>query len=574
MLMQIENPTENEYIERFNKKIFEYNQLRKRSLPNDLVYLQRLQEINHMHMQINRLLIDAPRKEKAKYEGIRYFKGIGDELSIFSLPTSNGLLADNKLTIVLANPKGLPSIEEWKKATSFNQHSKQSDSILEDFEKIHEFNKLKAAHPSNASKLKYFYALNSFKNDILDKICSELTDEITIQNFRSLLQRVNHEILETQKAIPNLRNRHEFAESVMEISLYKELSKLSVDKIAEIVNILRSRTKIAPGSPTKKEIEKLLPSLVNFDMENLGGSNNINWKITDRNTRMSLVIQLGPPTQNQLLIHQLEHSSVNDYLSTPFFSSQLSETAIHNLVLTDLCSRGDLRSLRENTSATDSEDLILSSAISRLNQLTTISQGFLSENVAHHDIKLKNFLIDSAGNIVITDKKSFAKIDPNGNISMRSLETTSEFAPPEFRARDTKESANAEAFMTYQLGLAIYDYVVLPEVSDDLTITPWYSKSPLDFTNPIFTSERGQKIKKLIEKMTDPDPGKRAKLEDIRSELKPFLADSEKKQQLIEAKELWKKANSMLEEANIYGYLTTINELSLPAKEARNERGW
>ena len=66
--------------------------------------------------------------------------------------------------------------------------------------------------------------------------------------------------------------------------------------------------------------------------------------------------------------------------------------------------------------------------------------------------------------------------------------------------------------MTYQLGLALYDYLVLPELSSDRTATPWCMTNPLDFTNPVFQSVDGKNIKVLITKMTDPDPGKRPSL--------------------------------------------------------------
>ena len=106
---------------------------------------------------------------------------------------------------------------------------------------------------------------------------------------------------------------------------------------------------------------------------------------------------------------------------------------------------------------------------------------------------------------------------------MKGLVTTVPYSPPEFRQRDNKVKLNAAAFMTYQLGVALYEYLVLPKVIDSPAVTPWYYQSPLDFTNPIFASEAGEKIQTLIKQMTDPDPGKRPSLSLVKRELNHVL---------------------------------------------------
>ena len=165
--------------------------------------------------------------------------------------------------------------------------------------------------------------------------------------------------------------------------------------------------------------------------------------------------------------------------------------------------------------------------MTRLEQLASICEELSNQNIAHPDIKLTNFLTDSDGNIIIADKKLFISIDVKGNIHSGEISTSKILAPPEYRNGSKDKEINASAFMTYQLGLALYDYLVLPELSSDRTATPWCMTNPLDFTNPVFQSVDGKNIKVLITKMTDPDPGKRPSLSEVKGELKHLLNPSE-----------------------------------------------
>lgn len=128
-------------------------------------------------------------------------------------------------------------------------------------------------------------------------------------------------------------------------------------------------------------------------------------------------------------------------------------------------------------------------------------------HIANTDIKLTNYILDSDGKIVIADKKAFFEIDDSGNLKDKMM--TPLYAPPECRKH---QGINAEACMVYQLGLAYYEYLILPEGET-------WSDSPLDFTYTFFSSEAGKQAQQLITQMTEPDPNKRPTLDEVQTQL-------------------------------------------------------
>lgn len=539
MLNPIDNTFNDEYISKFNKKIKIYNKkpyfwtgfnfLNKEQKDEEYVLtkLHLLYEINHMHMRIKKLYIDSDAPNQSKYAGIINFMGVGTELTKFNLPCVEGLFADNILTSILNDQSILSEI------------NKSGDDDIQSG--ILRSNKI-----NNLDNKEYLYALKPFKQTLLNKLTDESKDHASIKSFRKILRKVNHEITITEEQIERLKNRNIFSTEVMETPLYKKLSQLNNDKMQELINNLHQRHNLHLYEKTNNgrfnetdkntnndELKTLLPELAANNPTFIGGGNNINLKISNPD----LVLQLGTPEKNQGLINRLEQSCVNDYLSPSFFLSTLHNDFGTNLVLTKLYEKGDLRAEREELSPAEAPQ-IEQHATSRINQLTSICQKLLQENVAHSDIKLANFLIDDDGNIIIADKKSLIEIDSDGNIPKRGLNTTAEFAPPEYKTENTE--MNAEAFMVYQLGLALYDEIVLPKVSSEPNDKPWYS-DPLNFDVSIFNSSNLE-IKELIISMTDKDPNNRPSLLNVQKKLAQVFPSDEFKQkyriELENAKEI------------------------------------
>lgn len=521
MLPTIDNSSQDKHIGALNDKIARFNKA-KELTQSKKELLQLLNEINHMHMAIKKLYLDKKlRLDSDTCSSISNFPGVGYELQELELLNVQGVAAENIFTKELKGALRLPTAQQWGRIK--NQHTK---SVLGDLTRIDDLLSRMTSPPSEQQANELLYALKNFKNIILDKLSYELTNDTDRKYFTLLLQAVNNEIETISPLIPSEMKRNDQIEKVAKTSLIKELSKLDSDAMDELTLMLKNQNAINPGPPTKEDISTILPCIGTYDIKKLGGTNNTNWKISDPEIGIDLIIQIGEPSPNQKLIEGLEHSSVNEYLATPFFTSLHTDESPFNLVVTELYTGGDLRHEREEKQDATPED-ILNNATSRIQDLTSFCQSSLQNHSLHPDIKLTNFLINGEGNVVITDKKTFTAIDEAGNVPIREIATTREYAPPEMKNEALKK-LNAEAFMCYQLGLALYDYILLPEEPKDTTEKCWSEEIPLKFTNPIFNTEKGTCLKNLITRMLDPNPLERPSLNEVQTQLQQIDPKSPK----------------------------------------------
>lgn len=286
-----------------------------------------------------------------------------------------------------------------------------------------------------------------------------------------------------------------------------------------LTGMFRNRDALDPGPPKKEDMIGLLPSLGGLEVSKLGGSNFINWRITDGETGFDVVLQAGVFI-NQTLIEKLSESQVAENLTTPFYVSTPSVDSPITLVLTEMCVGGDLRSMREQKLSNASDEEILNSAGLIFFELLHLCKSALGEKIAYPDIKLTNFLVGHDGKTRIGDKKSFFKVDEVGKIYRKSgLFTTTPYAPPEYFSSPGDDGFLAEQFMVYQLGLALYEYIVIPGYPENLDEKAWCEK-PLDFSFPIFNTQKGMMLKELIAGMTNKSPDERPTLESVQETFK------------------------------------------------------
>lgn len=507
----------NQDITKLNQKIRTYNECK--NIRKKFILLQ---EINHMHMKIKCLLTDLPYAEARHYDGIANFSGVGAALEELGYPFMNGALADNMLTSKGSNKEfGLPERYYWVKKFMNNPEKMQQAAVSKGMLSLMTMKSKLAPQTFPEGHKRYLHALQSFRQELLTKLL-ELDDETlgsknkVIRDFSEMLSQVNGEIVTTQDRLKNhLKDKQDVANNVSITNICKELSLLKPQDMGDLTAILRQRTL---NQAHKEQIEALLPSLRGFTLTSLGGANQRNWKVSN-DEGVALVFQVGSPSQNQALVNQLEHVATNDYLSTTFFSSAFVKDTPFYLVVTDLCS-GDLRHERENKFDPNDPEGTLLSAVSTFKELTSICQKLSEQGVAHIDIKLTNFLSNKEGRIVVADKKSIIKTDTQGNLVSPegTIDTTASYAPPEWQL-ESKEALNAESFMTYQLGLALYDYLVLP--SKESVDKPGHLIVDLD--NPIFNSPNGRKLKELIVTMTDPLPSNRPRLAVVTAKLHEYF---------------------------------------------------
>ena len=518
MLPQINNHNEFEDIARLNSKIGAYNGLLNAEPIKKEQCMQLLNEINSMHMDIKKKMIDNSHMSPS-YEGIRDFPGIGGQLELLNEPAISGIAADQFLSQELASNDGLLSVQDWESEIGvgswFTWPTEEETAIVPELEQLNQMKSTLPVEPTNTEAANYFYSLKAFKNKLMGKLCNELDNKKDIKNFNWLLNSVNSEIETVKNFLPDVQAKDAAIATVAKTNLAQELSELGSQNMNDLTMMLANRNAINPGPPTKENIAAIIPSINDYDIVKLGGGNNVNWKITNPASGVELVIQVGEPAENQMTIGQLEQSSLNTSLSSSFYSSSPSGDCPYNLVLTELCVGGDLRSQRENDLADAPENDILRSATMKFKQLTNISKVLLEQNVIHPDIKLTNFLSDGAGNIIIADKKALTNIDSDGNVAVRGLVTTVLYSPPEYQQRNGPPNMDAESFMTYQLGLALYDYLVVPDISQDPAVTAWCEENPLNFDAPIFQSVNGAALKNLITQMVDPNPDHRPSVAEV-----------------------------------------------------------
>lgn len=526
MLDLIDNPYQNASIAALNKHIEQYRKLLKQKKHThkaiqDLLF--QLYLINHLHESIKRKFIDnSYTEERLHYLTIVDFTGIYNELAALGYPPCQGLVAERLLSHTLQQEYTLPTIQEWRsitKSSFFTSPSKSTHNISKALKVVDKRVSLLSSPPTTKQAQQYLLALEHLKEQLIHELTQDVNATETMR-FQKLLYGVNNEIT---KLLPNLAlhisQKEQAISDMAHSNFYWELIKLPLEKQEKLALFLKSPNAINPGPPTRDEINQLLPVLKNFDFKKLGGANNANWKISNSETGENLVFQVGTPSDNQEIQQRLTFSEANEYLAINYYSTLPTSNSPYSITITQFCSGGDLKHERQVHFVESMHDEILQSSGARLSAVTDLCHKMLQQNVMHPDIKLTNFLIDKDNRVTVTDKKTLANVNADGTVNSQDIITTSYIEPPEFNAKPRAKQLNAESFMTYQLGLAFYDYLVLPKIPKDPYAKAWTEIRPLAFDAPIFQTEQGQKYQSLISKMIDDNPENRPSLKAISQEL-------------------------------------------------------
>lgn len=282
---------------------------------------------------------------------------------------------------------------------------------------------------------------------------------------------------------------------------------------------LRSQEPITPESPARALITQRFHGLEQFEISRLGGSNNFNWKLSNEEKAEQLVIRLEESMADWTFLNALSQTPVNEYLSNDFVTIYPTADIPYTMIVSEFAEGGDLYNARKkNLSQADFNTLTLE-ATDKIGQITSFCQEMQRAGGMHSDIKLTNFLLRRDGRVIVADKKGLLKTTDKKLISNDIPITTKVYAPPEYLVEGLpKTPIDPEEFMTYQIGLALYDYLIMPEISETPSVKLWSEHHPLDFDKPYFKSEHGMKMRDLISKMTYPTPP-RAKLTEVQQEL-------------------------------------------------------
>lgn len=255
-----------------------------------------------------------------------------------------------------------------------------------------------------------------------------------------------------------------------------------------------------------------------FSLEFLGGNNNKNWKITNRESQARYTLRIERPEYyfdydlrhrvktNPNLQRYLAHEF--DFYPTDEIAHRGSESE-YNLSITEFCSQGDVLSYRRSINESRSREEQVKAAIDMTRQIADFAGELQRDHLFYMDIKPENFLLRDNGEVFTADLKSIINTQ-NTQIITNLIVTTQENAPPEYPLARSYESA---PFMTYQLGVLLYLLMVGPDAETKRDILNRLTEhQPLDFNLPVFTVRGGDTIVDLIRAATLPNPLERISL--------------------------------------------------------------
>lgn len=305
-------------------------------------------------------------------------------------------------------------------------------------------------------------------------------------------------------SIPELQEQYQENASVA-IALRRGLRKLNPKESAEIALLFKT----ANADVLKHKLGELCPELPNYKIELLGGSNNTNWLFTDESTQEIFCIRVEWPS-NQAIVKELRQTPLSRFLSKDYEDFVSSGDSTFVTVVTPYAAQGNLRSFRENNNGFFDERGLIRQAVAHIGQILDFCQVCNEFNIVDFDIKLSNFLLDAQGRVFIADHKGLWKTNREGKISKSLIITTPTYKPPEHSNRKLND-LDGEKIMTYQLGLALYEYLVVPEHPENIAQS-WNLN--LDFDKPIFNTPEGLLAKEFIERATASDPATRIGLQE------------------------------------------------------------
>ncbi|CDZ76948.1 Protein kinase domain protein [Legionella massiliensis] len=514
MLVSVQNPRSDPRIEKLNIKIQMYNEISE-DLPYEKKLTQKallLEEINYMANFFKNKIKDSKMSAHTVFGlyGLYEFPGISREIaSLSGIDTA----AYNSEIQLIQLSKAREKIEDVFEAIQRRGPYTKDDTFNEVFNAFETLSLQKLdADGSQAQQEAYYYNLIKFKEFLLNKLAFETPEPSSnTEHFQKMLASVNYELQACILSIPHLKR--EYTEQ-----LYSEETLMTLSSKIEsftLVQLRQANALLRSNPPTEENISELRQLLFadspHIQLTRLGGANNANWKISDELTGREYLLRAADPVPNQAALRQLSLGPMQQFFAKDYLSTipELAENPC-SISISEFIPDGDLYTQRSNMGEAPDPNELTRQAINTISQLTQIGQHLLASNCAHTDIKLTNFLIRD-GQVKISDTKGILKC--NENKRFRTLEVTTKiYAPPEARPQ---EGYSGEAFMSYQIGLALYDYLVQPPS----TSPAWSEKHPLDYSHPYFSTPQGETMQGLISSMTDPNPENRLSLSEAQETL-------------------------------------------------------
>ncbi len=249
----------------------------------------------------------------------------------------------------------------------------------------------------------------------------------------------------------------------------------------------------------------------------LDGSNSLIFKVTNLDTGGVEILKV----ENLLSKTKQNSADLRKKMPEIFTASSAERQATcmlagaaltRNIYITEYCADSDLWDKRDQ----DKTDVqILDSACNYMEQMAKILLQIQEQGFMHPDAKLENWLVRD-DKLVISDDKSIVRTE-NGCYSSSipgnefgGLIRTLNFEPPEIKNRAPE--ILADKVHAYLLGKNLYVYLSENEIDSD-------SGDAFDYSSPIFSTERGLALRKLIEGLVKPNPDDRMRMNDALGQL-------------------------------------------------------
>ncbi len=234
------------------------------------------------------------------------------------------------------------------------------------------------------------------------------------------------------------------------------------------------------------------------------------------------------PGQDEEARKSLAKAGAEHHLAKEYYKDAIpsNTTEINYLSLTKCYEKFPLNPVNQTNESelTKRRQLTLTYA----KNLAEIMISFKEANVFFTDIKPQNFMIDPEnGRLVIADTKSFLPIKKmehgyeNNITGYKGITTTEPYeSPEEFKSRlKNNQDANKvdrgtiDSFQQYMIGLTLYEYatgqiIATQGRNDD-------GSHKFNFDQAVFKGKDGEKIKDMIQGLTNLDPAKRISFNSI-----------------------------------------------------------
>ncbi|CDZ76398.1 Protein kinase domain protein [Legionella massiliensis] len=546
MLHLVANELNDPRIAKLNDKIKNYNEISE-DLPYAELIVQKAMLLEEINFMINALKVtfnmgcqeSSSSADTLALDGLVQYSGITDEIAYYSQAFTTDYNSEVQLIQLSKSRENLTEVLQATRTTG-GEFREIADALARVC-----IQKPKADSTA-AQQENYYYDLRKFKNFLLQKLAFELTDPDCIRYCKRALRSVNNELNVCMQRIPHLQE--EYIEQLIgdenQATWSSAIESLTRDQLKEIYTVMRKKPPSEEDIPKLKQL--LFPGLPHLQLSRLGGSNNSNWKILDEHNGREYMLRCAKPmgAPNADILHKLSLGPAQQLFAKTYISTlpENIETMFtldenisypvslgnHSISISEYIPEGDLQAQRNRLGDVPEPNELTIQATDIFSQLTQFGQHLLANNCAHTDIKLTNFLAKE-GKIVVSDTKGIVTCNENNELRQIGAATKIYLPPEHIGTQSRSPVSSAEAFMSYQFGLALYDYLVRPQL---LFIPPpedwgeyqwvkaqWSQKNPLDFSHPYFNTPQGEAMKTVISQMTALEPANRMSLLEAQTSL-------------------------------------------------------